>query len=101
MPDLLLLLITFFGEQFSSTPRPLRERAEFQVELLRNLEIRVRGTSVGYTSYLPNKISCQNDNKMSCHPEERSELRILPITKDNEERCSDSEHKRLVCVSNA
>ena len=31
------------GGQFSSIPRPLRERAEFQVELLRNLEIRLRG----------------------------------------------------------
>ncbi len=26
-----------------ASPRPLRERAEFQVELKRNLEIRVRG----------------------------------------------------------
>ena len=35
--------LPLFGGQFSSIPRPLRERAEFQVELLRNLEIRLRG----------------------------------------------------------
>ena len=35
------------GGRFSSTPRLLRERVEFQVELLRNLEIRLSGGSVG------------------------------------------------------
>ena len=45
---------------FSSTPHPLRERVEFQVELLRNLEIRLRGTSVGHTC--PTQKSC-------CHSE--------------------------------
>ena len=36
----------------------------------------------------------QNDNKISCHPEERSELRILPIMEDNKERWSDSEQAK-------
>ena len=43
-------------------------------------------------AYLPNEMPSQNDNKINCHPEERSELRILPIMEDNKERWSDSEH---------
>ena len=31
-----------------------------------------------------------------CHPEERSELRFLPVIDDSQERWSDSEHTRLV-----
>ena len=45
-------------------------------------------------AYLPNEMPCQNDNKINCHPEERSELRILPIMEDNKERWSDSEHTK-------
>ena len=34
-------------------------------------------------------------NKVNCHPEERSELRILPVIDDSQERWSDSEHTRI------
>ena len=40
------------------------------------------------------KYTCQKNNKIGCHPEERSELRILPIMEDNKERWSDSEHTK-------
>ena len=36
-----------------------------------------------------------------CHPEERSELRFLPVIDDSQERWSDSEHTRLVDESHA
>ena len=35
-------------------------------------------------------------NKVNCQPEERSELRFLPVIDDSQERWSDSEHIRLV-----
>ena len=40
-------------------------------------------------------------NKVNCHPEERSELRILPVIDDSQERWSDSEHTCLVNDSTA
>ena len=40
-------------------------------------------------------------NKVNCHPEERSELRFLPVIDDSQERWSDSEHTRLVDESHA
>ena len=39
--------------------------------------------------------------KTNCHPEERSELRILPVLDDNQEHWSDSEHTRLANDSTA
>ena len=39
--------------------------------------------------------------KTNCHPEERSELRILPVLDDNREHWSDSEHTRLANDSTA
>ena len=40
------------------------------------------------------KYTRQKTNKINCHPEERSELRILPIMEDNKERWSDSEQTK-------
>ena len=40
------------------------------------------------------KNSFLNENNINCHPEERSELRILPIMEDNKERLSDSEYTK-------
>ena len=45
----------------------------------------------------------QNDeesNKINCHPEERSELRILPVINDCQEHWSDSEHTQSLQTCN-
>ena len=42
-----------------------------------------------------------NTQQNGCHPEERSELRILPVINDNKERWSDSEHTHLASDSTA
>ncbi len=47
------------------------------------------------------KNSFLNENNINCHPEERSELRILPVIDDSQERWSDSEHTCLVNDSTA
>ena len=47
-----------------------------------------------HSEALAEESTCNKNNKIGCHPEERSELRILPIMKDNKERWSDSEHTK-------
>ena len=47
-----------------------------------------------HSEALAEESTCNKNNKIGCHPEERSELRILPIMEDNKERWSDSEHTK-------